>query len=378
MPFLVCHMQKLGSGSLGGIQSHNNRERESRSNPDIDKEKSADNYSLVECDNYRKAVTANINELNLKKAVRKDAVLACSFVVTSSQDFFKGKTPEETKAFFADTVKFFQDKYGEKNVFSATVHMDETTPHMHLLLTPIRDNKLSAKAIFDRTGLQDLQTELHALVGHSRGLSRGKPGSDRAHLSENRFKAEKALEAATAAEQKLAELTPKILTAEEVGQIRGKRSLFGNKLVLEKGSHTEFLSLKETAAHAEKMQLRAAAADNKADKAEKRLSDYKNEMLELDKKFTQRERSVADREASVEKVMSQSPSALAQKQIQQLKAENSAQKSLLDSVRTLFKFNKSTFRKFVDSTTAERFENILQKLGLSHNRGNSQSRGMER
>ena len=168
MAFLVCHMQKHGAGAVQSIQLHNDRSRESKSNPDIDYSKSQQNYDLVKCDTtYKQAIKANISELDLKKTVRKDAVLACSFVITSSQDFFKGKSPEEQKAFFADTVQFFQERYGEKNVFSATVHMDEATPHMHLLITPIRDNKLSAKAIFDKRdfSLRSLQTDLHAFVG---------------------------------------------------------------------------------------------------------------------------------------------------------------------------------------------------------------------
>lgn len=369
MAYLVCHMQKLGSGALGGIQSHNNRERESRTNPDIDQEKSVDNYSLVECSNYRKAVTANIQELDLKKAVRKDAVLACSFVVTSSQDFFKDLSAEETKAFFADTVKFFQDRYGEKNVFSATVHLDETTPHMHLLLTPIRDEKLSAKAIFDRVELQNLQTELHALVGHSRGLSRGKPGSDRAHLYENRFKAEKALEAVHAAEEKLAELTPKILTAAEVEKFDGKKTLFGN--ALKNVSYTEYLSLKKTAAYVEKMQLWALSSDRQADLAEQREAKTKIEVVADYAKIWQEQKKIALEWEAVEKAKSETPSALAQKQIRELREENRALKSALNTVHSLFRFCGKAIKTAVERIPGglEHCEKIEKTLGLDKDRG---------
>lgn len=326
MAFLVCHMQKLGSGALGGIQSHNNREKESKTNPDIDYSKSENNYSLVECENYRKAIKANIDDLKLEKAVRKDAVLACSFVITSSQDFFKNQSPEDTKAFFADTVKFFQERYGEKNVIAAQVHLDETTPHMHLLLTPIRDGKLSAKAIFDRKELQGLQTELHALVGHSRGLSRGKPGSDRAHLSENRFKAEKALEAAHAAEQKLAELTPKILTAAEVGKLRGKKTLFGG---LKGVSYTEFESLKATAGRVDQAERRAAAADRRADLAEKKAADIKTESLQDYAKIEQEREKLGRERAAVEAAKEKTPDKLLMKRNKELREENEQLKTYL-------------------------------------------------
>lgn len=370
MAYLVCHMQKHGSGSLGGIQSHNNRERESKTNPDIDKSKSEDNYSMVDCSNYRKAVTANIQELNLKKAVRKDAVLACSFVITSSQDFFQGQSPEEQKAFFADTVKFFQDRYGEKNVISATVHLDETTPHMHLLLTPIRDNRLSAKAIFNRIELQSLQTDLHAKIGHSRGLQRGKPGSDRAHLSENRFKAEKAREAATAAEQKLAELTPKILTAAEVEKLDGKKTLFGN--ALKNVSYTDYLSLKQTAAHAEKMQLRATAADRRAEIAEQREAKTKNEAITEYGKIRQEKKALEMEREAVEKAKSETPSALLQKKIERVTEENKTLKAVLNKVYQFFKFDMFQAKKTLQPEQLQRMDSI--KKGLEQSRG----KGLER
>ncbi len=50
-------------------------------------------------------------------------------------------TDEQTKQFFELSYKFLSERYGEKNVISAYVHMDETTPHMHFLFIPIVDDK---------------------------------------------------------------------------------------------------------------------------------------------------------------------------------------------------------------------------------------------
>jgi len=45
-------------------------------------------------------------------------------------------------------MKFIKEEVGEQNIFAATVHMDEKTPHMHICFTPITvDDKLSAKTI---------------------------------------------------------------------------------------------------------------------------------------------------------------------------------------------------------------------------------------
>ena len=46
MSTLVLHMSKFKKDAVRGIQSHNRRERESHSNPDIDYSRSAGNYDL--------------------------------------------------------------------------------------------------------------------------------------------------------------------------------------------------------------------------------------------------------------------------------------------------------------------------------------------
>ena len=73
----------------------------------------------------------------------------CSFVLTASPEFFKVATPDKQQRFFRDFTNFFKNKYGEENVLSAIVHLDETNPHMHLtslarvLLPAIREYLLS-------------------------------------------------------------------------------------------------------------------------------------------------------------------------------------------------------------------------------------------
>ena len=95
MSYLVLHMDKFKRESLRGIQSHNRRERRSRSNPDIRHEKSHENYDLhqPELRDYARAVQARIEALNLPKAVRKDAVVLCGLIVTSDLPFFARSSP---------------------------------------------------------------------------------------------------------------------------------------------------------------------------------------------------------------------------------------------------------------------------------------------
>ena len=196
--YAVVHMMKIKSGAVGGIQSHNNREHEPKTNPDVDMSRSEDNYDLIPCDNYKRSIKEKLSNLvESSRAVRKDAVVVCNFIVTSDNETMNALGADRQREFFQDSVKWFSDRYGADRVLNATVHMDETTPHLHIGVMPItQDGRLSAKAIFTKTEMKAIQTEFARDVGEKYGLERGVEGSERTHLSEARFKEKKALEMA--------------------------------------------------------------------------------------------------------------------------------------------------------------------------------------
>ena len=195
MSYLVLHMDKFKKDAIRGIQSHNRRERESHSNPDIDYSRSTGNYDLHESasDNYAQAIQNRIDDLLLVKAVRKDAVRMCGLIVTSDSTFFQKLSPEDTRRFFEESKAFLTDFVGAENVISAMVHMDEKTPHMHFLHVPVTpDGRLNANKIYTRQSLRKLQSELPAHL-QSRGfaIERGveqTPGSAKKHLDTREFK----------------------------------------------------------------------------------------------------------------------------------------------------------------------------------------------
>lgn len=194
--YAVVHMMKIKSGAVGGIQSHNNREHEPKTNPDVDMSRSEDNYDLIPCDNYKRSIKEKLSNLvESSRAIRKDAVVVCNFIVTSDNETMEALGADRQREFFEDSVKWFSDRYGADRVLNATVHMDETTPHLHIGVMPItQDGRLSAKAIFTKTEMKAIQTEFARDVGEKYGLERGVEGSERTHLSEARFKEQKALE----------------------------------------------------------------------------------------------------------------------------------------------------------------------------------------
>ena len=144
---------------------------------------------------YWDKINKELATLQTNRKIRKDAVYICSCVLGASSEFFEGKTFSEQRQFFTDYAKLFADKYGKQNIVSAVVHMDETTPHMHLNFIPITEGRLCAKELCNRK-LSQLQTEVWKKVGEKYGLNRGKPNSQAVHLDTAEYKAKKIVEAA--------------------------------------------------------------------------------------------------------------------------------------------------------------------------------------
>ena len=185
-------MQKMKSHDLKGMQFHNQRERKSKTNPDIDEERTHENYDLKNEENidYNKEVRGIIEEQKIStRKTRKDAVLVNELIVTSDRDFFEGLDSEEEKRFFKETYDLFTERYGEQNIAYATVHKDEYTPHMHLGVVPMREGRLQGKNVFNRQELLWLQDKFPKHM-QEKGfdLERGEKGSDREHLSVQDYK----------------------------------------------------------------------------------------------------------------------------------------------------------------------------------------------
>lgn len=188
-------MQKLKQPAIKGIQIHNQREKESQTNPDIDETKLHLNYDLVNSEpiDYNEKVNAMIEEgVTTGRAIRKDAVRVASFLVTSDKEFFDGLSVNEEKRFFKTAYQYLADEYGKDNIAYAAVHKDEKTPHMHVGFVPItEDGRLSAKDFFGkRLQLVQLQDKFHNHMKEAGfDLDRG-VSSDRKHIETARFKAE--------------------------------------------------------------------------------------------------------------------------------------------------------------------------------------------
>lgn len=192
MSFAICRMQKMKKTDLKGMQFHNQRERESRINFDIDPTRTKENVDLVNAEkiNYNERVKEIIeSQKTTDRKIRKDAVMVNELIVTSDRAFFEQLPPEEEIRFFEESKALFAKRYGEQNLAYAMIHRDEKTPHMHLGVVPMKDGKLQGKHVFDRKELRWMQEEFPKhMKAQGFELERGEPGSDRKHLSAQRYK----------------------------------------------------------------------------------------------------------------------------------------------------------------------------------------------
>jgi RNase H-fold protein (predicted Holliday junction resolvase) len=112
---------------------------------------------------------------NLPGKIRKNAVHAVEVVMTASPEF-SGDWESYCGACNAWAVKLF----GEKNLLSTAVHLDEKTPHVHAVFMPLKDGKLNAAHFIggSKNRLQQLQNDFYENVGKRFGLERGRSRSE--------------------------------------------------------------------------------------------------------------------------------------------------------------------------------------------------------
>ena len=152
MGYAIIRNTKYTMGQLNVIFRHNERKNTNYSNKDINKSNGIRNYSIKSCNvPYSKRFNEIKNEYNLQGRIKKTSNVVCEYVITSSKEFFEEIGEKETKRYFETAYKFVAGfkNLGEQYIISSKVHMDETTPHMHLVFIPVihKLDKKSGKVI---------------------------------------------------------------------------------------------------------------------------------------------------------------------------------------------------------------------------------------
>ena len=140
MSYVIIRNTKYKRENLKGIYRHNERKNKNYSNDNIDKERSYLNYSIKSPKyRYDKEFDRLKEKYNLKGQIKTVSNIACEYIITSDKQFFEEIGEKETKRYFETAYNFVAEykNLGEQYIISAKVHMDEETPHMHLIFLPI-------------------------------------------------------------------------------------------------------------------------------------------------------------------------------------------------------------------------------------------------
>ena len=204
MSYAIIRNTKYKRDNLKGIFRHNERRNKNYSNDNIDKEKSYLNYSLKNPKySYEKEFDRIREKYNLKGQIKTVSNIACEYIITSDKEFFERIGESETKRYFETAYKFVSEykNLGEQYILSAKVHMDEQSPHLHLVFLPVvhtqdkKGNNIDKLACSEFWKAKDSYRQLQNafydyMVSHNFELDRGLPKEEtgREHLDLKEYK----------------------------------------------------------------------------------------------------------------------------------------------------------------------------------------------
>lgn len=198
MGYVVLHMSKA-KGNDSRMTAHIERTVEPKN---ADKSRTHLNKELIDfpdgVDNRTQAIQHRIETASIKRKITKDQVRVIRVNLSGTHEDMKrieaeGKLDEWSK----DSVDYMKKEFGEKNVVSAVLHMDEKTPHIHVSIVPIvigqrrkakegvkKKNtvRLCADDIMTKAKLEGFQ-DSYAEAMAKYGLQRGVRGSDARHVT---------------------------------------------------------------------------------------------------------------------------------------------------------------------------------------------------
>ena len=201
MSYAIIRNTKYKRENLKGIYRHNERRNKNYSNKNINPELSHLNYSLKDCKHsYEKEFDLIKEKYNLKGQIKTVSNIACEYIITSDKEYFNSIGIDETKRYFETAYKFVCEykNLGEQYILSAKVHIDEETPHMHLVFIPVihtkdkKGNSIDKIACSEFWKAKDSYRQLqdafyNYMVANNFELERGNP-SERVHLSVEDYK----------------------------------------------------------------------------------------------------------------------------------------------------------------------------------------------
>lgn len=157
----MANLKKYTRADAGKILRHNERQTLHKTNKDIDPTRTHLNYSLIQDGKTaRERYDGRMGQVRCYN--RKDVKSLCSWVITAP----KTLPVEQHEAFFHGCFEFVGNRYGGENMVQGVVHMDETTPHIHITYIPVTDDpkhdceKVCANIVNNREDLATFHRDL--------------------------------------------------------------------------------------------------------------------------------------------------------------------------------------------------------------------------
>ena len=110
--YAILRFAKHKGCPSGALEAHHERKKERyASNPDIDTERSKYNFHIIKPkERYSRFIKHRIEEAGCR--TRKDSTRFVDTLVTASPEFFKGKSTQETVAYFKRATEFLAHRVG--------------------------------------------------------------------------------------------------------------------------------------------------------------------------------------------------------------------------------------------------------------------------
>ena len=207
MGYAVLHLEKA-KGTDSRMSAHIERTVHPKN---ADRTRTHLNRELVQFPegvrNRTQAIAHRIETAGIRRKVSANQVKAIRILLTGSNKDMKQMEAEgRIEDWCNDSLKWIRETYGEQNLVSAVLHMDEKTPHIHATVIPIvtgerrkagqeeqngkkkyrkknpQDVRLCADDVMARHSLKHYQ-DTYAQAMNKYGLQRGVDGSLAKHIS---------------------------------------------------------------------------------------------------------------------------------------------------------------------------------------------------
>lgn len=204
MSYTVLHLEKA-KGNDSGMSAHIERTIHPKN---ADASRSYLNKEMIAypdgIKNRTSAIQHRLDNAKLKRKIGTNQVRAIRIMLSGTHETMK--TIEKNRQldhWCDDNLKWLKETFGEENLVSAVLHMDEKTPHIHATVIPIvsgerrkakkentdsykkknqNSNRLCADDVMARNKLKHYQNT-YATVMAKYGLRRGIEGSEAKHIS---------------------------------------------------------------------------------------------------------------------------------------------------------------------------------------------------